>query len=95
MSETDYGSKDRGPQAGKASAAFFDGVAKLIAETAGAADGVRREAETVLHSQLQRFLADMDLVPREEFEAARDMAAKALDEVEALRAEVEALKSDA
>ena len=82
----------QGPQPGKAASAFFDGVAKLIAETAGAADGVRREAETVVHSQLQRFLADMDLVPREEFEAARDMAAKALDEVEALRAEIEALK---
>ena len=83
------GQQGRGSGAG---AAFFDGMAKLIAETAGAADGVRREAETVIHSQLQRFLADMDLVPREEFEAVRDMAAKALDEVEALRAEVAALR---
>ena len=92
MADTNDKAGGFGPQPGKASAAFFDGVAKLIAETAGAADGVRREAETVVHSQLQRFLADMDLVPREEFEAARDMAAKALDEVEALRAEIEALK---
>ena len=74
---------------------FFEGVAKLIAEGAGAADGVRREAETVMHSQLQRFLADQDLVPREEFEAVQEMAVKALDEVEALRAEVEALKAKA
>ena len=83
-----------GGRPGGAGAAFFDGVAKLIAETAGAADGVRREAETVVHSQLQRFLADMDLVPREEFEVVRDMATKALDEVEALRAEVAALKGE-
>ena len=85
-----------GAQAGKAGpgAAFFDGVAKLIAETAGAADGVRREAETVIHSQLQRFLADMDLVPREEFEAVREMAVKALGEVEALKAEIAASKAD-
>lgn len=91
MSETNQ--TGSGPQPGKAASAFFDGVAKLIAETAGAADGVRREAETVVHSQLQRFLADMDLVPREEFEAVREMAIKALDEVETLRAEVAALKS--
>lgn len=90
MSET-----NQGPQQGKAASAFFDGVAKLIAETAGAADGVRREAETVVHSQLQRFLADMDLVPREEFEAVRDMATKALDEVETLRAEIAAMKEGA
>ena len=95
MTSTEQQRQRGEPQAGKAGNAFFDGVARLIAETAGAADGVRREAETVLHSQLQRFLADMDLVPREEFEAARDMAAKALDEVEALRAEVEALRAGA
>ena len=92
MSQTD----ETGAQAGKPSGpgAFFDGVARLIAETAGAADGVRREAETVLHSQLQRFLADMDLVPREEFEAVREMATKALGEVEALRAEVATLRGE-
>ena len=93
---TDTGASGAGAQqGGKAGNAFFDGVAKLIAETAGAADGVRREAETVIHSQLQRFLADMDLVPREEFEAVREMAVKALDEVEALKAEVASLKGDA
>ena len=93
MSDT-QGTGGTGQRGGKAGSAFFDGVAKLIAETAGAADGVRREAETVIHSQLQRFLADMDLVPREEFEAVREMAVKALDEVEALRAEVASLKGE-
>jgi BMFP domain-containing protein YqiC len=73
---------------------FFDGMAKLIAEGAGAAEGVRREAETLIHSQLQRFLADQDLVPREEFDAVREMAIKALDEVEALKAEIAALKAE-
>ncbi len=72
---------------------LFDGLARAIAEAAGAADGVRREAETVLHSSLQRFLADQDLVPREEFEAVKEMAVKALDEAERLREEVEALKA--
>ena len=71
---------------------FFDGLAKLIAGGAGAAEGVRREAETVIHSQFQRFAADMDLVPREEFEAVKEMAVRALDEVEALRAEIAAMR---
>lgn len=73
----------------------FDGLARAVSEAAGMADGVRREAETVMHSQLQRFLADQDLVPREEFEAVREMALKALDEIEQLRAELDALKKNA
>jgi BMFP domain-containing protein YqiC len=71
---------------------FADAAARFVAEVAGAADGVRREAETVMHSQLQRFLADQNLVPREEFEAVKEMAVRALDEVERLRAEVDALR---
>ncbi|GGY39722.1 accessory factor UbiK family protein [Parvularcula lutaonensis] len=70
----------------------FDGVAKLIAEAAGTADGVRREAETALASQLQRFLADQDLVTREEFETVQEMAERLREEVEALKAEVSELK---
>jgi BMFP domain-containing protein YqiC len=71
----------------------FDGVAKLIAETAGAVDGVRREAETALSSQLQRYLADQDLVTREEFETVREMAELMREEIESLKAELAALKA--
>ncbi|MEM0930512.1 MAG: accessory factor UbiK family protein [Pseudomonadota bacterium] len=74
---------------------LFDGVAKIIAEAAGTADGVRREAETVLHSQLQRFLADQDLVTREEFEVVEGLAATLRAEVEALKKEIAELKSGA
>ena len=71
---------------------FFDQLARMMSETAGAADGVRREAETVFRSQLQRLLSDMDLVTREEFEAVRDMARKAREENEALAARLEVLE---
>ena len=71
---------------------MIDGVSRLMTEAAGAADGVRREAETLFHSQLQRFLAEQDLVPREEFEAVQAMAEKALAEVAALKEEIEPLK---
>lgn len=72
---------------------MLDGLARAMTEAAGMADGVRREAETVMHSHLQRYLADQDLVPREEFEAVQDMAAKALQEIEVLKAEIAALKA--
>ncbi len=74
---------------------LFDGVAKVIAEAAGTVDGVRREAETVLSSQLQRFLAEQDLVTREEFETVQALAEKLREEVAELKAELEATKTGA
>jgi BMFP domain-containing protein YqiC len=73
--------------------AFFDEIAKLMTEAAGAADGVRREAETVMRSRLQRLLSDMEVVTREEFEAVKEMARLAREENEALKARIEALEN--
>lgn len=71
---------------------LFDEIAKLMSEAAGAVNGVRREAETVARGQLQRLLSDMDLVPREEFEAVRDMAVAARVENERLAARIAELE---
>ncbi|MGF1543690.1 MAG: accessory factor UbiK family protein [Parvularculaceae bacterium] len=71
----------------------FDRLAAMMNEAAGAADGMRREAETVMRSQLQRLLADMDLVTREEFEAVRDMAVAARTENERLAARLAELEA--
>ena len=73
--------------------AIFDEIAKLMTEAAGAADGVRREAETVFRSRLQSLLADMDLVTREEFDIVKDMARLAREENETLKARLEALEN--
>lgn len=75
--------------------AFFDEIAKLMTEATGAADGVRREAETVFRSQVQRLAADMDFVSREEFEVVRDMARAAREENEALKARIVSLEKKA
>lgn len=72
--------------------AIFDEIAKLMTEAAGAADGVRREAETVFRSRLQRLLADMEVVTREEFDAVKEMARLAREENEALKARIDALE---
>ena len=72
---------------------ILDNIARLMTDAAGVAHGVRREAETVVRSQAERFLAGMDVVTREEFEAVREMAALARDENEALRARIAALEA--
>ncbi|MEO1150366.1 MAG: accessory factor UbiK family protein [Pseudomonadota bacterium] len=74
---------------------FFDHVAQAMTEAAGAADGVRREAETVFRGQLQKMLADMDLVTREEFDAVQEMAAKTRAENEELKERLDALEGKA
>jgi BMFP domain-containing protein YqiC len=73
---------------------FFDEFAKLMTDAAGAAQGLRREAETLMKSQGERLLAGMDLVQREEFDAVKAMAAKAREENEALAARLAALETE-
>ncbi|GAK45957.1 conserved protein [Tepidicaulis marinus] len=72
---------------------ILDDMAKLFTSAAGAAQGVRQEAETFFRAHFERMIADLDLVSREEFEAVRDMAALAREENEALRARIEALEA--
>ncbi|ALV27959.1 MULTISPECIES: accessory factor UbiK family protein [Pannonibacter] len=72
---------------------IFDDFAKLMTDAAGVAQGARREVETAFRAQAERFLADMDLVKREDFDVARDMAVRALDQIEALEARIAALEA--
>jgi len=64
-----------------------------MTDAAGAAQGVRREVETIMRSQGERMLRDMDLVSREEFEAVKAMAARAREENEDLKARIAALEA--
>ena len=73
-------------------ARIFDDVARLMTDAAGVAQGVRREAETVIKTQIERLLASMDVVTREEFEAVRAMAVLAREENERLLKRIEALE---
>lgn len=72
---------------------LLDELAKLMTDAAGAAQGVRREAETAMRAQFERLMNSMDLVKREEFEAVRDMAIKAREENDALNARLTALEA--
>jgi BMFP domain-containing protein YqiC len=72
---------------------FFDEMARLMNDAAGVAQGVRREFDTLFRAQAERILRELDVVPREEFEAVKDMARLAREENEALKARVEALEA--
>lgn len=71
---------------------LLDDLAKIMSDAAGLADGARREVDTIFRTQLERLMSGMDLVQREEFEAARDMAAMARDENERLGARIAQLE---
>ena len=73
---------------------FLDELAKLMTDAAGAAQGLRRDFETMMKAQGERILRDMDVVQREEFEAVKAMAVKAREENEQLAARVAALEAE-
>jgi BMFP domain-containing protein YqiC len=72
---------------------FLDDIARLATDAAGAAQGVRREVETVVKTQIERLLRDIDVVTREEFEAVREMALLAREENDKLAARLAALEA--
>ena len=72
---------------------MLDEFAKLMTDAAGVAQGVRREVETAIRGQAERFLGDMNVVQREEFEAVRDMAILAREDNDALRRRVAVLEA--
>ena len=72
---------------------FFDDLARVAAGAMGTLSGVRGEVEARIREQLERVLAGMDLVSRDEFEAVKAMAAKARSEQEDLQKRVAELES--
>jgi BMFP domain-containing protein YqiC len=72
---------------------LYDEFARLMNDASGVAQGMRREFDSVLRSQAERLLRDMDVVQREEFEAVKEMARLAREENEALKARVAALEA--
>ncbi|MGQ0741383.1 MAG: accessory factor UbiK family protein [Alphaproteobacteria bacterium] len=71
----------------------MDSLARLLTDAAGAARSMRKEIETVVKQRLDRLASDLDLVPREEFEAVKAMAAKARAENARLAQRIAALEA--
>jgi BMFP domain-containing protein YqiC len=75
------------------SSRFFDELAKLMSSAAGAAQGARKEFDSLVRTQIERAMSGMDVVQREEFEAVKQMAAKAREENERLQQRITELES--
>jgi BMFP domain-containing protein YqiC len=72
---------------------FLDGLARFFTDAAGAAQSLRNEIDTFVKARLEKLVSDMDFVPREEFEAVKEMAAKARAENARLEARIAALEA--
>ena len=72
---------------------ILDDLARVASSAMGAAGGVEGDFETLVRRQFERVLATMDLVSRDEFDAVKEMAAKARSEQEALQLRVEQLEA--
>ena len=71
---------------------LMDELARLATDAVGAAQGVRREVETVARSQMERLIRDMDVATREEVEVLREMVLAARAENEQLASRLKALE---
>ena len=71
----------------------FDDLANLMTNAFGADKGVGDEVKAAGRARAESFIADMDLVSRDEFEAVKMMAANAQIEIAELKAEIAKLKA--
>lgn len=73
---------------------ILDDLARVATGALGTLQGAKGEVEALIRQRLERLLADMDLVSRDEFEAVKAMAAEARAENERLAARIAALEAD-
>ncbi|MGD1878390.1 MAG: accessory factor UbiK family protein [Kiloniellaceae bacterium] len=71
---------------------ILEDMAKVASSAMGVAAGMRTEVEARFREQMERLLAQMDLVPREEFDAMAAVAGAAREGQEALAAQAAALE---
>lgn len=71
---------------------FFDDISKMATGAMGTLAGLRREMEAAIKTRVETFVGGLDLVKRDEFEAVKEMAAKARSENEALKARIARLE---
>ncbi|MFN3425818.1 MAG: accessory factor UbiK family protein [Novosphingobium meiothermophilum] len=68
---------------------------KLLNSAAGTIAGMSREASENAREKAKELFGGLDFVSREEFDAVKELAASAREEVEALKARIAALEAAA
>jgi BMFP domain-containing protein YqiC len=71
---------------------FFDDFARMATGAVGAMSGFREHLRQEIKTHLDRFLIELDLVPRSDFEIVEQMAKQARKENEDLKKRVAALE---
>ncbi len=71
---------------------LLDDAARVAGGAVGTLAGAKREIESLVRQQFERLLSSLDLVTRDEFEAVKEMAAKARSEQEELTERLVALE---
>lgn len=71
---------------------FLNDLAKMANGAVSTLAGVKDEIDILVRQRIERLLADADMVPREEFEAVKEMAARARAGQEDLEARVAELE---
>ena len=66
---------------------------KLLNGAAGTIAGMGREARDSARERFKEMMGEMDFVTREEFDAVKDMAAKAREESESLKKRLDDLEA--
>jgi BMFP domain-containing protein YqiC len=72
---------------------ILDDIARLMTDAAGAAQGMRREVESVVKSQIERLLQDMNVADREDVDVLRDMVVAVREENDQLKLRLKALEA--
>lgn len=72
---------------------FFEDFVKIMNGAAGTVAGMTREAQDSMRERAKEWVAGMDFVSRDEFEAVKAMAATAREEVELLKSRLAALEA--
>lgn len=74
---------------------ILDDLARAANGALGALGGLKAEIDQQVTAMVERVLRSQDLVTREEFEAVKEMAARAREENELLRARLDRLEGGA
>ena len=71
---------------------FIDDMGKLATGALGMVQSLRDEVETMVRQRLERAIADLDVVTRDEFEAVKSVAVELKSENEELKNRIAALE---
>jgi len=74
------------------SSKFFNNIAELLSNTAGAANGVKKEIDVIVKSQVEKLLNDFEVVQRDEFDAMKEMLIKEREKNDELEEKINSLE---